>query len=76
MYPNSIYFGLQVVPIEVCCGQSIYHLATWTFGGRDLVASDAEASLVGSVFFCFFVVFQKGALVLNPCTGVLPSLSA
>ena len=30
MYPNSIYFGLKVVPIEVLWGQSILYLSTWT----------------------------------------------
>ena len=30
MYPNSIYFGLKVVPIKVLEGQSIYYLGTWT----------------------------------------------
>ena len=30
MYPNSIYFGLKVVPISVLWGQSIYYLGTWT----------------------------------------------
>ena len=30
MYPNSIYFGLKVVPIQVLWGQSIYYLGTWT----------------------------------------------
>ena len=30
MYPNSIYFGLKVVPIEVLWGQCIYDMSTWT----------------------------------------------
>ena len=30
MYPNSIHFGLKVVPIWVLRGQSIYYLGTWT----------------------------------------------
>ena len=30
MYPKSIYFGLNVVPIQVLWGQSIYYLGTWT----------------------------------------------
>ena len=29
-YPNSIYFGLKVVPIWVHWGQCIYYLGTWT----------------------------------------------
>ena len=30
MYPNSIYFGLKVLPIQVHWGHSIYSLGTWT----------------------------------------------
>ena len=30
MYPNGIYFGLEVVPFQVLCSQSIYYLGTWT----------------------------------------------
>ena len=30
MYPSSRYFGLEVVPIWVLWGQSIYNLGTWT----------------------------------------------
>ena len=30
MYPNSIYFGLKVLPIQVHWGHSIYYLGTWT----------------------------------------------
>ena len=32
MYPNSVYVGLKVVPMEVLLGQGIYHLGTWTLG--------------------------------------------
>ena len=34
MYPNSIYFGLKVVPIREIWSQSIYFLGTWTLRVR------------------------------------------
>ena len=30
MYPNSIYFALEVLPIWALWAQSIYYLGTWT----------------------------------------------
>ena len=29
MYPNSMYFGLKVLPKKVRWAQSIYYLSTW-----------------------------------------------
>ena len=34
-YPNSLYFGLKVVPTQVVWGHSIYYLGTWTLRVRD-----------------------------------------
>ena len=31
MCPNSIYFGLKVVPKKVLWGQRLYYLGTWVF---------------------------------------------
>ena len=40
MYPNSIDFGLNVVPIYVLQGQCIYYLGTWNI--RVLQSSKPE----------------------------------
>ena len=32
MYPNSINFGLKLIPIKVLWAQSIHYLGTWTLG--------------------------------------------
>ena len=44
MYPNSIDFGLKVVPISVLWGLSIYYLGTWTF--KPSTVYDSSGTLI------------------------------
>ena len=48
MYPPSIYFGLNVVPIKVLCGLSIHYLGTWTLQAKTLNPRSTTLIVVSS----------------------------